>query len=82
MSKEKKPSGSKLKIEPQTEETTIGSTMPVQIVSDNKEIKAALPMLFTGDSFKNNQMKELFLLFYMKDRPELLANEDPTKAPK
>ncbi|ESK81311.1 hypothetical protein Moror_12121 [Moniliophthora roreri MCA 2997] len=109
MSKDKKPQGSKPKPEPKPEETTIGSM--VQVVSDDKEIKAVLPMLFTGEqkdtkkfllevqlyimlnpkAFKNNRLKELFMLSYMQEGPGqfwknkkmelLLAEEDPTKAP-
>ncbi|KAI3622116.1 hypothetical protein WG66_015019 [Moniliophthora roreri] len=46
MSKDKRLSGSKPKMEPKLEETTIGSTVQL---NDNKEIKAALPTLFMGD---------------------------------
>uniref|UniRef100_A0A0W0G6H2 Retrotransposon gag domain-containing protein n=1 Tax=Moniliophthora roreri TaxID=221103 RepID=A0A0W0G6H2_MONRR len=48
MSEEKKPSGSRPKVEPIAEETTISATVPVQMVTADKEIKAALPRAFTG----------------------------------
>ncbi|ESK81493.1 hypothetical protein Moror_2191 [Moniliophthora roreri MCA 2997] len=107
MSEEKKPAGSKLKKEPEEGMIIIGSTVPVQVISGDKEIKAALPTVFTENqkevkkflckvqlyitlnpkAFKDDRMKKLFLLFYMKDGPgefwknqkidELLEN-DPT----
>uniref|UniRef100_A0A0W0FFH2 Retrotransposon gag domain-containing protein n=1 Tax=Moniliophthora roreri TaxID=221103 RepID=A0A0W0FFH2_MONRR len=86
MSEEKKLQGSKPKLEPQPEEMTIRLTVPVQVVSEGKEIKAALLIPFTGEQ----KLKELFLLSYMqrglgqfwknKKIDILLAEEDPAKA--
>ncbi|ESK84290.1 hypothetical protein Moror_3763 [Moniliophthora roreri MCA 2997] len=48
MSEDKKPSGSKPKVEPPAEEAVISATVPVQMVTAEKEIKAALPRAFEG----------------------------------
>ncbi|ESK82841.1 hypothetical protein Moror_12242 [Moniliophthora roreri MCA 2997] len=48
MSEDKKPSGSRPKVEPPVEEAVISATMPVQMVTAEKEIKAALPRAFEG----------------------------------
>ncbi|ESK82697.1 hypothetical protein Moror_11152 [Moniliophthora roreri MCA 2997] len=50
MAEDKKPSGSRPKLEP--EEAKIGTTIPVQVVAKEKEIKAALLSEFNG-SWKN-----------------------------
>ncbi|ESK82902.1 hypothetical protein Moror_1365, partial [Moniliophthora roreri MCA 2997] len=84
----------------------------MQIVSEDKEVKATLPVPVTGEqkntkkfllevqlyvvlnlrAFKNDRMKELFMLLYMQREPEqfwknqkikeLLKDEDLAKAPK
>uniref|UniRef100_A0A0W0FYS7 Uncharacterized protein n=1 Tax=Moniliophthora roreri TaxID=221103 RepID=A0A0W0FYS7_MONRR len=43
MAKDKKPSGSRPKAEPEVEETKIGTTVLVQVVVAKKKVKAALP---------------------------------------
>ncbi|ESK81229.1 hypothetical protein Moror_14429 [Moniliophthora roreri MCA 2997] len=48
ISEDKKPSGSRPKVEPETEEAVISATVPVQMVMAEKEIKAALPRAFEG----------------------------------
>ncbi|ESK89046.1 hypothetical protein Moror_1256 [Moniliophthora roreri MCA 2997] len=48
MAKEKKPSGSRPKDSPQAKETVIETTVPVQVVAAEKEVKAALPRAFMG----------------------------------
>ncbi|ESK90750.1 hypothetical protein Moror_4080 [Moniliophthora roreri MCA 2997] len=48
MSEDKKPSGSRPKVEPPVEEAVISTTVPVQMVMAKKEIKAALPRAFEG----------------------------------
>ncbi|ESK81225.1 hypothetical protein Moror_14435, partial [Moniliophthora roreri MCA 2997] len=48
MSEDKRPSGSRPKVEPPVEEAVISATVPVQMVSVEKEIKAALPRAFEG----------------------------------
>ncbi|ESK81449.1 hypothetical protein Moror_15815, partial [Moniliophthora roreri MCA 2997] len=48
MSEDKKPLGSRPKAEPPVEEAVISTTVPVQMVSAEKEIKAALPRAFEG----------------------------------
>uniref|UniRef100_A0A0W0FHJ1 Uncharacterized protein n=1 Tax=Moniliophthora roreri TaxID=221103 RepID=A0A0W0FHJ1_MONRR len=48
MSEDKKPSGSRPKAEPLAEEAVISATVPVQMVTAEKEIKAALPRAFKG----------------------------------
>uniref|UniRef100_A0A0W0FFH1 Uncharacterized protein n=1 Tax=Moniliophthora roreri TaxID=221103 RepID=A0A0W0FFH1_MONRR len=42
MSEDKKPSGSRPKVEPIAEEAVIGATVPVQVVSADKEVKKFL----------------------------------------
>ncbi|ESK88920.1 hypothetical protein Moror_13231 [Moniliophthora roreri MCA 2997] len=48
MSEDKKPLGSRPKVEPPVEEAVISATMPVQMVTAKKEIKAILPRAFEG----------------------------------
>ncbi|ESK81146.1 hypothetical protein Moror_14894 [Moniliophthora roreri MCA 2997] len=48
MLEDKRPSGSRPKVEPTAEEAVIGTTILVQIVAAEKEVKAALPRAFTG----------------------------------
>uniref|UniRef100_A0A0W0F8A3 Uncharacterized protein n=1 Tax=Moniliophthora roreri TaxID=221103 RepID=A0A0W0F8A3_MONRR len=43
MSKDKKPLGSRLKVELEPEEARISTAMPVQVIAAKKEVKAALP---------------------------------------
>uniref|UniRef100_A0A0W0G622 Uncharacterized protein n=1 Tax=Moniliophthora roreri TaxID=221103 RepID=A0A0W0G622_MONRR len=47
MSEDKKPSGSRLKAEPEAEETKISTAVPVQVIAAEKEVKVALPRVFT-----------------------------------
>uniref|UniRef100_A0A0W0G1I6 Retrotransposon gag domain-containing protein n=1 Tax=Moniliophthora roreri TaxID=221103 RepID=A0A0W0G1I6_MONRR len=48
MSEDKRPLGSRPKVEPIVEEAVIGTTVLVQIVAAEKEVKVALPRAFTG----------------------------------
>uniref|UniRef100_A0A0W0FTL6 Reverse transcriptase-rnase h-integrase n=1 Tax=Moniliophthora roreri TaxID=221103 RepID=A0A0W0FTL6_MONRR len=48
MSEDKKPSGSRPKVEQVAEEAIISATVLVQVVATEKEVKAALPRAFTG----------------------------------
>ncbi|KAI3603357.1 reverse transcriptase-rnase h-integrase [Moniliophthora roreri] len=47
MSEDKKPSGSRPKVEPMAEEVVISATVPMQVVTAEKKVKAALPRAFT-----------------------------------
>ncbi|ESK91224.1 hypothetical protein Moror_2903 [Moniliophthora roreri MCA 2997] len=47
MSEDKRPSGSRPKVEPTAEEAVIGTTVLVQVVAAEKEVKVALPRAFT-----------------------------------
>uniref|UniRef100_A0A0W0GCG7 Uncharacterized protein n=1 Tax=Moniliophthora roreri TaxID=221103 RepID=A0A0W0GCG7_MONRR len=49
MLEDKKPQGSKPKVELEPEEMKIRSAVSVQVVSEDKEVKAALLVLFTGE---------------------------------
>ncbi|ESK84048.1 hypothetical protein Moror_11487 [Moniliophthora roreri MCA 2997] len=48
MAEDKKPSESRPKDVPVAEEAVISTTVPVQVVAAEKEVKAALPRAFTG----------------------------------
>ncbi|ESK80933.1 hypothetical protein Moror_15874 [Moniliophthora roreri MCA 2997] len=48
MLEDKKPLGSRPKVEPTAEEVTISATVPVQVVAAEKEVKVALPRAFEG----------------------------------
>ncbi|KAI3615729.1 reverse transcriptase-rnase h-integrase [Moniliophthora roreri] len=71
MLEDKKPSGSRPKVESMAEEAVIGTAVPVQMVAAEKEVKAALPRAFTGyqKDAKKFLREKLFLLSYMTDGP-------------
>ncbi|ESK82312.1 hypothetical protein Moror_2249 [Moniliophthora roreri MCA 2997] len=48
MAEDKKPLESRPKVEPEMEEARISTTVPVQVVAAEKEVKVALPRAFTG----------------------------------
>ncbi|ESK83202.1 hypothetical protein Moror_3300 [Moniliophthora roreri MCA 2997] len=48
MSEDKRPLGSRPKVEPMAEKAMIGTTVLVQVVAAEKEVKAALPRAFAG----------------------------------
>ncbi|KAI3603299.1 hypothetical protein WG66_002263 [Moniliophthora roreri] len=79
MLEDKRPSGSRPKVEPTTEEAVIGTTVLVQVVVAEKEIKAALPRAFTGHRKDAKKfLRELFFLSYMTDGPEEFWKNDKT----
>ncbi|ESK83814.1 hypothetical protein Moror_13545 [Moniliophthora roreri MCA 2997] len=63
MADDKKLSGSGPKEELEAEETKIGSTVPVQIVAAEKEVKAALPRAFTGQRKEAKRFLQEVLLY-------------------
>ncbi|KAI3621884.1 hypothetical protein WG66_015697 [Moniliophthora roreri] len=89
MSEDKKPLGSRPKVEPEAEEARISTTMPVQVIAAEKEVKAALPreakkflrevllyITLNPKTFTTDRTKKLFLLSYMTDGPgEFWKNE-------
>ncbi|ESK85100.1 hypothetical protein Moror_3629 [Moniliophthora roreri MCA 2997] len=79
MAEDKKPSGSRPKDVPVAEEAVIGTTIPVQVVATEKEVKAALPRAFTGHRKDAKKfLRELFLLFYITDGPEEFWKNEKT----
>uniref|UniRef100_A0A0W0FW27 Retrotransposon gag domain-containing protein n=1 Tax=Moniliophthora roreri TaxID=221103 RepID=A0A0W0FW27_MONRR len=75
MSEDKKPSGSRLKVEPEAKEMKISTTVPVQVIAAEKEEakkflrEVLLYITLNPKTFMNDRTKKLFLLSYMTDRP-------------
>uniref|UniRef100_A0A0W0G5G8 Retrotransposon gag domain-containing protein n=1 Tax=Moniliophthora roreri TaxID=221103 RepID=A0A0W0G5G8_MONRR len=80
MSEDKRLSGSRPKVELMAEEAVIGTTVPVQVVAAEKEVKAALPRAFTGHQkdAKKFLREKLFFLSYMTDGPGEFWKNDKT----
>ncbi|ESK81686.1 hypothetical protein Moror_15850 [Moniliophthora roreri MCA 2997] len=78
MAKEKKLSGSRPKDSPQAEETVIGTTVPVQVVAAEKEVKAVLPRAFTGHRKKAKKFLQEVLL-YIALNPKTFTNDRTKK---
>ncbi|ESK81327.1 hypothetical protein Moror_12106 [Moniliophthora roreri MCA 2997] len=77
MSEDKKPSGSRLKAEPEAEETKISTAVPVQRKEAKKFLREVLLYItLNSKTFTNDRTKKLFLLSYMTDGPgEFWKNE-------
>ncbi|ESK82063.1 hypothetical protein Moror_13411 [Moniliophthora roreri MCA 2997] len=75
MSEDKKPLGSRLKVEPEAEEARISTTMPVQ--EAKKFLREVLLYItLNPKTFTTDRTKKLFLLSYMTDGPgEFWKNE-------
>uniref|UniRef100_A0A0W0GBP1 Retrotransposon gag domain-containing protein n=1 Tax=Moniliophthora roreri TaxID=221103 RepID=A0A0W0GBP1_MONRR len=78
IAKEKKPSGSRPKSEPEPKGTMIGATVPVQVVVAEKEVKAALPRTFTG---QRKEVKRFLreVLLYITLNLKTFANDRTKK---
>ncbi|KAI3617970.1 hypothetical protein WG66_005868 [Moniliophthora roreri] len=78
MSEDKKPSGSRPKMEPEAEETKISTAVPIQVVAAEKEVKAALPQAFTGQQKEAKRFLREVLL-YIALNPKTFTNDRTKK---
>ncbi|ESK80640.1 hypothetical protein Moror_15526 [Moniliophthora roreri MCA 2997] len=78
MAEDKKPLGSRPKVEPEMEETKIGTTVPVQVIETRKEVKAALPRAFTGQ-WKEAKKFLREVLLYVALNPKTFTNDRTKK---
>ncbi|ESK83359.1 hypothetical protein Moror_8764 [Moniliophthora roreri MCA 2997] len=78
MAEDKKPSGSKPKGDSPTEEAIISSTVPVQMVTAVKEVKAALPRVFDG-SRKNSKRFLREVMIYVALNPKAFPDDRSKK---
>ncbi|KAI3615989.1 hypothetical protein WG66_010506 [Moniliophthora roreri] len=77
MSEDKRPSGSRPKVEPMTEEAVIGTAVPVQ---DMKKFlrEVQLYIALNSRAFTTDRAKKLFFLSYMTDGPGEFWKNDKT----
>ncbi|ESK92793.1 hypothetical protein Moror_15895 [Moniliophthora roreri MCA 2997] len=78
MSEDKKPLGSRPKIESEAKETKISSAVPVQVIVAEKKVKAALPQVFTGH-WKEAKKFLREVLLYITLNPKTFINDRTKK---
>uniref|UniRef100_A0A0W0FRF0 CCHC-type domain-containing protein n=1 Tax=Moniliophthora roreri TaxID=221103 RepID=A0A0W0FRF0_MONRR len=78
MSEDKKPSGSRPKVEPPVEEAVISATMPVQMDVKKFLREVLLYIALNPKAFTTDRSKKLFLLSYMTDGPGEFWKNDKT----
>uniref|UniRef100_A0A0W0FW05 CCHC-type domain-containing protein n=1 Tax=Moniliophthora roreri TaxID=221103 RepID=A0A0W0FW05_MONRR len=78
MLEEKKPSGSRPKVEPTAEEAVISAMVPIQVVPAEKKVKAALPRAFPGHQKDAKKFLQEVLL-YIALNPKMFPNDQTKK---